>query len=198
VEWFAILYGILGPILSILIIAAVVYIVVRSRNGRPGVSAYQALIAYFYFVTAVSFIAMTVGAILFLRVAINRAFDGGAIANDLTLAGVLLGTGLVICALHVWGRRVVERRAAGPVPGVRRTYLFFLLGSFSLAALVALPVALYQAIRYYTADTGHYGSYQANPSTALAVAVVLVPLWGYLLFRVLREIRHVERTEEED
>jgi len=178
----------LGWIVPILIIAAVVYLIVRSRR-EEGFNVYQVLMAYFYFVTAASVIAMAVGMVYFIKVAISQAFDGGEIARNVPLASALLGTGLVICVLHVYGRRTVEKREEKATATLRRIYLFFMLGTFSLTGLISLPLAIYRILRYYIVE---YSYPPKAPSTELAVAIVFVPLWAYFMFRVFREMRRKE------
>ncbi len=177
----------LGWIIPILVIAAVVYVVyliVRPRR-EEGFNAHQALIAYFYFVTAASFITMAVGTVIFIQVAIRQAFNSvESIDDNLTLASVLLVTGLVICVLHVYGRRAVEKREEKVTTTIRRIYLFFMLGTFGLTALISLPLAIYQLLRYYI--VGHRDE---TPATALAVAIVFVSLWAYFMFRVFWEMK---------
>jgi hypothetical protein len=196
--WFWSLFaGLLGLLVPVLIIGGIVYLVARSRRDRQnGITAYSALMAYFYFVTAASVITMAAGAICFVYVAVDQAFRSGEIASDITVASVLVGMGLIVCLLHVYGRRAVERMTGKSAPTLRRVYLFCMLGIFGLAGLIALPLAVYQLIDYYVVGHG-YLSYVDPPSESLAVAIVVVPLWAYYLFRVFREIRqpHVDGTE---
>lgn len=188
--WFWSLFaGLLGLLVPVLIIGGIVYLVARSRRDRQnGITAFSALMAYFYFVTAASVITMAAGAISFVYVAVDQAFRADEIASDITVASALLGTGLIVCLLHVYGRRAVEKTTGKAAPTLRRVYLFSMLGIFGLAGLIALPLAIYQLIDYYVADHG-YLSHVDPPSESLAVAIVVVPLWAYYLFRVFREIR---------
>ena len=186
--------GLLGLVVLVLIIGGTVYLVTRTRR-RNGITAHGVLMAYFYFVIAVSVITVVVGTILFVYVAIDQAFRAAEIASDITVASVLLSTGLIICLLHVYGRRAVEKTTGKTAPTLRRVYLFSMLGIFSLAGLVSLPLAIYQLVDYYVVRSG--GPYSAPPSGALAVAIVVVPLWAYYLFRVFREIRQRDMKETE-
>jgi len=200
--WYgSLLGGLLGLVVPVLIIGGIVYLVTRARRDRRnGITAHGALMAYFYFVTAVSVITAVAGTISFVYVAIDQAFRASEIASDITVASVLLGTGLVICLLHVYGRRAVEKTTGKAAPTLRRVYVFSMLGIFSLAGLVSLPLAIYQLIDYYVTRTGEpgYGPYNnPPPSEALAVAIVVVPLWAYYLFRVFREIRQKDMKETE-
>lgn len=189
----------LAWIVLLFVIVAIGYLVLRPRhNQHNAASPYGALMGYFYFMIAASVITMTVGMVYFVKVAIGQAFDGGEISNDLTLASVLLGTGLVICILHVYGRRAVQKREEEATTNIRRIYLFFMLGIYSLTGLISLPLAIYQTIRYFTVEPD-YGYYHPQaPSTELAVAIVFVPLWAYFMFRVLQEIRQRNRGDTSD
>jgi hypothetical protein len=142
---------------------------------------------------------MAVGMVYFIRVAISQAFNGGEIADDLTLASVLLGTGLVICVLHIYGRRTVQKSEEEATTNIRRIYLFFMLGIFSVTGLISLPSAIYQTIRYFIVEEpSYYYQYQPQaPSTELAIAIVFLLLWAYFMFRVVREMRHRDRGEIE-
>jgi preprotein translocase subunit YajC len=178
-------------ILPILIIAAVVYFAARSRqNQQTGITPHQVLVAYFYLITAVSVITMVVGAFYFAKVAAEEAFgianDAG---NDLALASILFGTGAVVCILHVVGRRQVEKMGEGSVAGLRRLFLFSMLSGFGIAGLISLPVAIYQVYQYYHASGSAWERRHEDPSTAVAAAIVLVFMWAYYMFRVLRELR---------
>jgi hypothetical protein len=195
-------YSLLASIVPLLIIVGIVYLIARPRHGN-GITPYQALMVYFYFVTAASVITMAVGMVYFIRVALSQAFGDGETANDLTIASVLLGTGLVICTLHIYGRRTAEKWMGKISSTPRRTYLFFMLVGFSSAGLVSLPLAIYKAIHYFIAEPTYrdYPYYEEvnppAPSTELAVAIVVVLLWAYFMFRVLREIRQRNRGETE-
>ena len=174
----------LGWIIPILIVAAVVYIVyliVRSRREeRNGFTVYQALMAYFYFVTAASFITMAVGMVYFIKVALSQAFDSGEIATDITLASALLVTGLVICALHVYGRHTIEKREEKATTTIRRIYLFFMLGTFGLTGLISLPLAIYQILRYYFVESHYHprnslGTASGGDSLCASMGIFYVP-----------------------
>jgi len=189
--------SVLTYFLPILILAGIVYMIVRSRNSqRNGISTYRSLMAYFYFyfVTGASVITMAIGLILFAGVAVSRAFTSDGISATLILASTLLGTGLVICVLHTYGRRFLEKQVEKVPPGPRLTYLFSMLVSFSIAGLVSLPLAIYQTVNHFVEGSSHRHD---DPSMGLAVAMVVVPLWAYYMFRVLRDIRQNKEREIE-
>ncbi len=187
--------SVLAFLLPILVVVALVNFVRGRGDQRNGFTPYQALISYFYLVTGASVITMAVGLVYFCKVAVSRAFDGGEIADDLTLAFVLLGTGMMICILHVFGRHAMEKREDKSTTTIRRRYLFVMLAVFSITGLVSLPLAIYQTAHHFVEEPRYRYD---DPSGALAVAIVFVPLWAYYLFRVLREIRHRDETGVED
>jgi len=81
---------------------------------------------------------------------------------------------------------------------MRRTYLFFMLIVYGITGIISLPLAIYQTIDYHIADTPLYGRPHSNePSTELAIAIVIVILWAYFMFRVLREVRQRDSGELE-
>jgi len=56
----------------------------------------------------------------------------------------------------------------------------------SLAGLVSLPLAIHRVVSYYVVEQPSY-HHHGFPSTEAAVAIVVVPLWVYYLYRVIRE-----------
>jgi hypothetical protein len=172
--------------LPVLFVGTIIYLLVRRRNGGTVINAYYALVSYFHLVTAASVVTASVGIGYLAFAALSLVYGGRKpIGDDLTLGFTLLGTGAVICALHVWGRRAVEKREEKATTTLRRIYLFSMLAIFSLTGLWAVPVAIHDTARYYF--TGYR---QVNvPAESLAVALVAAPLWAYYLWRVLRELR---------
>lgn len=188
-------------IIPILLIVAVVYLIVRPRHDvqRNARNPYRALTGYFYFVIAASIITMTVGVFIFLQVGINQAYDGDAIRSDLTLATVLLCTGLVICILHVYGKYSIPVKEAENTADIKRIYLFSMLGIFSLSGLISIPLVIYKTIYYYIAEEpSRFYSNPPAPTTEMAIAIVILPLWIYFIFRVLREIKGNYNVVETD
>lgn len=184
---FSLLVGLLSMVAPVLVIAAIVYFVVRRKNGNGIITTYRVLLAYFHLVTAASVVIMAVGAGYLAFAGFSLVYGGRSpIDDELTLGLALLGTGALVCVLHVLGRRAVEKPQEPATRLLKRTYLFFMLAIFSLAGLVALPSALNDVVWYYI-EGYRRGS---NPTTSLATAVVTVPLWGYYLWRILREFRH--------
>lgn len=187
--------GALTYSLPIVILAGIVYLIVRSCNDqRRGTTSYRALMVYFYLVTGASVINMAIGLILFAGVAVSRAFTSDGISATLILASTLLGTGLVICVSHIYGRRFLERKMGKVPPTARLTYLFSMLVCFSIAGLVSLPLAVYQTVHHFIEGSSYSHD---DPSMELAVAMVIVPLWAYYLLQVLRDIRQNKGRESE-
>jgi hypothetical protein len=174
-----------GLIIPVLLVGGAVYFLARSRgNSHEGVTVYDALAAYFYTIIGASMITAAVGVILFIDVALKDSGSGHG--EQIALASVLLGTGLVVGLLHLAGKGFIQRRANKTFVGVRRVYLFCMLGIASLAGLVSLPLAIHSVVSYYVVENP-YHYHDRFPSTEAAVAMVVVPLWGYYLYRVIRE-----------
>ena len=186
--------GLFGLLIPVLVIAGVVYLVVRSKgNHHEGPTIYDALAAYFYTIVGASMITTAVGVILFIDVALKTSASGDA--YEISLASVLVGTGLAVGLLHVLGRVLVQRRGNKTFAGVRRVYLFSMLGIASLAGLVSLPLAIHSVVSYYVVEHPSY-YHEGFPSTEAAVAIVAVPLWGYYIYRVIRETAHRKNSED--
>jgi len=184
-------FGILGVIIPLFVIGAIVYVVMRRRNDKEGITAYQALMAYFYSMISASIITTAVGAGFLLTAAFSSAYNDWPIANDVTLGVTLLATGAVICVLHVLGKKALEAKEGKSTPLLKRVYLFFMLSVFSIGGLVALPLAIYETAHYYVEGPMYWN----DPAGQLATAVVVVPLWVYYLMRVLRETRAAKKEE---
>ena len=187
-------FGILGVIIPLFVIGAIIYVVLRRRNDKEGITAYQALMAYFYSMISASLITTAIGAGYLLTSAFSSAYNDRPIANDVTLGVTLLATGAVICLLHVFGKKALERKEGKTTPLLKRVYLFFMLSIFSVGGLVSLPLAIYETARYYV-EHGEEYMYWNDPSGQIAAAVVIVPLWVYYLMRVLRETRAAKKEE---
>lgn len=186
--------GVFAWLVPFAIVAALVYLVVRSRQNQ-GVTWYQALVSYFYLMTTACVITAAVGAILLVTVFLDLVFIEANVSEEmLIVASVLAGTGLVIGILHVEGRRILQKKTGIPTPSIRRFYLFTMLMLSGIAGLVSLPIATYETIRYYVLDRD-YLHFSEAPSGALAAAIVIVLLWAYYLVMVLREPRHKDNNE---
>jgi hypothetical protein len=187
-----VVFGILYGLISLLVISAVVYLIIRRRNGNGGITAYEALITYFYTVTAASVVTMAVGLGYLAFVLFRHVYNDHRIANDVIIGITLLATGLLFCILHVIGRRAVERRQEKATKTLRRIFLFFLLTIFSVAGLVSLPLAVNSMLRYYVKASHTHNT----PEQQLAFVLITVPFWVYYFFRVLKEMRSDKQRPE--
>lgn len=168
---------------SVLTMVALIYLVTRGLPERGSeFSARRALIAYSYAFIALSVIAGTVGLIYFVRVGMMEAYRLEWAYNNIILASVLTGTGIVLSVLHVLTRNMVRGGAEQAVAMAKRQYLSWMVFGFGLATLVSVPLAIYQSIQYYR-DEIH-----AAPATEISVAVVIVIVWAYYLLRTFREV----------
>ncbi len=177
----SILASLLFLLIPVLLIAGVVYLVMRSRSSREGSTLHDALAGYIYTIIGASTITAAIGVALFIDVALRSSGSRGG--DEVTMACVLAGTGAAVGLLHFLGKRAAERRAGITFAGARRVYLFFMLGIASLSGLVSLPGAIYAVVSYYAVEPPA----AAFPHTEMAIAVVVVPLWAYYLCRVIRE-----------
>jgi hypothetical protein len=181
----AALYGILVLIIPVGVIGAIVYLIVRRRNGHGGITAYHTLITYFYAVMAGSVLICTVGLGLLLNAALGEAYDGEDIGGSVATGCAVLAIGILILALHVWGRTRVEDRQDKGTNTLKRIYLFFMLAIYSMAGLVSLPVAVGTGLHYSVGDPYFYDT----PETSLSIALIVVLLWIYFFWRVIKEMR---------
>lgn len=177
--------GILGLCIPVLLVAGAIYFIARSRGNRhEGVTIYDALSAYFYGIFGACLITAVVGVVLFIDVALKESSD--AQGEQVSLAAVLVATGVAMGAMHGLGRVLVHRMAGRAFAGARRVYLFSMLGIFSLAGLVSVPLSIYTVVDYKMVEHPSW-SHASFPSTEVAVAIVVVPLWCWYVFRVIRE-----------
>jgi cytochrome bd-type quinol oxidase subunit 2 len=185
VSAFAALYGILALIVPFLVVGAIVYLIVRRRNGHEGVTAYHTLITYFYAVMAASVLICAVGLCFLLDAAFGQVYDGEGLAGSVTTGCAVLVVGIVILALHSWGRRRVEDPWDKDTRTLKRIYLFFMLAVFSIAGLVSLPLAVANGTHYSLGDFYDYGA----PNTSLSIALIAALLWMYFFWQVIKELR---------
>ena len=116
---------------------------------------------------------------------LDRALKEGVL-NGLSFTLV----GGAVLGLHLWGRRRLEseEERSGML---NRSYLILLLVMFSVAALIALPSAVFDTLEYYILDSGDEFR-QGRPGSRLAAAIVTVPAWIYFLNATLRILRRQE------
>jgi len=186
-------FGILGVVIPLFVIGAIIYVVMRRRNDKEGITMYQALMAYFYSIIAASIITTAVGVGYLLTAAFSSVYNDWPIASDVTLGITLTCTGALICVLHVLGKKTMEAREGKSTPLLKKVYLFFMLTIFSLGGLISLPMAIYETANYYVQKESWN-----NPSGTIAAAIVIVPLWIYYLMRVLRNTRAAKKEVASD
>lgn len=168
---------------SVLTMVALIYLVTRGLPERGSeFSAQRALVAYSYTLIALSVIAGAVGLIYFVRIGMMEAYRLEWAYNDIILASVLMGTGMVLSVLHLLTRNMVKRGAEQAVATAKRQYLSWMVFGFGIATLVSVPMAIYQSIQYYRDEI------YAAPATELSLAVVIVIVWAYYLLRTFREV----------
>jgi hypothetical protein len=186
--------GLFGLLVPVLVIAGVVYLVARSRGSQhEGPTIYDALAAYFYTIIGASMITAAIGVILFVDVILETSDSPNG--DEIALASTLLGTGAVVGLLHLAGKVLIQRRVNKTFAGIRRVYLFCMLGIASLAGLVSLPLAIYSVVNHYVVEHPYYYD-EAFPAAQTAVAIVVVPLWVYYLYRVVRETARRNKGED--
>ncbi len=95
--------------------------------------------------------------------------------------------GALFWAVHWFGRRQLEgaeeRRSA-----LRRGYFLVGVAIFGVASIILLPMALYQALRYFLIPYDQY-DYRQGVGESLAAALVVVPAWLLYLRVVLDDYR---------
>ncbi len=116
---------------------------------------------------------------------LDRALKEG-ILNGLSFTLV----GGVVLGLHLWGRRRLESEEEHSSM-LNRSYLILLLVIFSVAALIALPSAVFDTLQYYILDSVDEFR-QGRPGSRLATAIVTVPAWAYFLNATLGILRRQE------
>lgn len=180
--FYALLFG-LGPLA---IVAGIIYLIVRRRNGHPGVTAYHTLVTYFYAVMGVSVLICALGLGFLVNLGFGRLYSSGVEAgSSITTGFTLLAIGVLILLLHYWGLRLVARRGDQGTRTLKRIYLFIMLAFFSITGLISVPLAVAYGTRYSPGEAYGY----ETPETFLTVALIVVLLWIYFFWRVVRELR---------
>lgn len=108
--------------------------------------------------------------------------------NDLIQGGTLAVVGGALWGLHAAGRRRVLPEGDPARRFMERAHTIVLLGIFGLAGIVALPMAVYELLRFFLM-TGDEMVYGQPPGASVATAAVFVPIWVYYLLAVLRLTR---------
>lgn len=106
--------------------------------------------------------------------------------NDLANGVAILVVGLLLLGALAAGRHYLQKHR--PESSLfQRTCLLLILVSTSLVAPISLAIALTQLLRRYVLLPVGPTATPAHPGSALATAIIFVPMWCWFLFRVLRE-----------
>ena len=95
--------------------------------------------------------------------------------------------GALFWGVHWYGRRQIEtqQERSGLL---RRGYYLLGVVIFGVASIVLLPVAVYNALRYFLIPLGQF-DYRPGVGESLAAALVVVPIWLTYLRIVLNDVR---------
>lgn len=106
-------------------------------------------------------------------------------AQDLILAAMLAGVGLVVAGGHRLLAVVVERLPGGSPAWVRRGTLVAVTALTGLAGFLSLIVAGYQVLTYFIVGSQQAGTF----GDAAGAAAVFVPAWAAAMTLLLRHLR---------
>jgi Domain of unknown function (DUF5671) len=186
-----ILLGAAAIIPGIVTAVALLYLVTRGLpERRDGFSAAKAFFLYCYFMIGLSTVAAVVGFVMLVNVGCKAAFELDWSRNSLWLAFVVAGMGILVCTMHLAAKRDVRKRTREDLTTPRRVYVTWMAFAFGFAAFVSLTVAVYQLVHYYRATI-----VPAAPTTETAMAIVLVVVWLYYMFRLRREATRPNRGD---
>lgn len=172
-----------GVIPSVITAVALLYLVTRGLPQRRGsFSVVKAFFAYCYFMIGLSTVATVVGLVMLANICCKAALEVEWIRNDLWLAFAITGMGVLVCVLHLAGKRDVRKRTGENLTTARRMYVTWMTFLFGFSSFVSLTIAVYQLVHYYRAPI-----VPAAPTTETAMAMVLVIVWLYYMFRLRRE-----------
>lgn len=108
--------------------------------------------------------------------------------NDLIQGITLTVVGAVLWGLHTIGRRQVTPEDVEPF--FSRAHSTVLLAIFGIVGVVALPVSLYELLRFFIITVDADQNFRSQPPGAsVATALVFVPVWIYYLADILRRTR---------
>ena len=108
--------------------------------------------------------------------------------EDLILGGTMLVAGGLIWALHLYGRRRWEVSEEASADFFHKSYLTILLVIFSIVGIIALPMAAYELLRFFLVQPDAFSSRQP-PGVTVGMALVFVPGWVVILWRVIGRTR---------
>lgn len=101
--------------------------------------------------------------------------------------------GGVIWALHILGRRRLEKEEERRTGFFHKAYLIILLGICSLVSIFSLASGVYETLRFFLIPPIDAFSYRSPPGPILSTALVFVPPWAYYLRSVSRGLKGGER-----
>jgi len=110
--------------------------------------------------------------------------------DDLVRGVTLSIVGLLIWGVHSVGLQGMETREERRRSWLSRLHRLALLAIFGAAGLIALPLATYQLARYVILGSADFNP--TPPGSAVATAMVIVPIWLYELWQTLRVYRGSE------
>ena len=97
--------------------------------------------------------------------------------------------GLLILAIHLYGRRWIEHKA-DQFDSLRKIYLVSGLAIFAVASITSLASGIPESLRYVLLEVGQG---EESPGMALSVSIVSLPIWTYFLISTIRTMRANER-----
>ncbi len=107
--------------------------------------------------------------------------------DDLLQGATLTIVGGLVWAAHGYGRRRVSGVDPGAAAFFGRSYTTIALAIFGIVGIIALPVGVYEILRYVIIQPDEFGfSGRQAPGGTLATAMVFVPIWLYYLGTVVR------------
>ena len=186
-----ILLSFISVIPGIITALALLYLVTRGLpQRRDGFSALKAFFVYCYFMIGLSTVAAVVGLVMLANICCKAAFEVDWIRNDLWLACVVTGMGILVCIMHLAAKRDVRKRTGAGLTTARRMYVTWMAFLFGFSSFVSLTVAIYQLVHYYCATI-----VPAAPTMETAAAIVLVVVWLYYMFRLRIEASRPDRVD---
>ena len=106
--------------------------------------------------------------------------------NDLVQGGTLAVVGGLIWALHSFGRRRVTAEELESREFFDRAHTTVLLAIFGIVGVIALPMGLYELLRFFLVPITDEGVTNQPPGGSVSVAIVFVPIWMYYLWVLLK------------
>lgn len=186
-----VLLSFVGAIPGIITAVALLYLVTRGLpQRREGFSAVKGFLVYCYFMIGLSTVAAVVGFVMLANICCKAAFEVDWTRNDLWLACVVAGMGILVCTMHLAAKRDVRKRTREDLTVPRRVYVTWMAFAFGFSAFVSFTMAVYQLVHYYRAPI-----VPAAPTTETAAAIVLVVVWLYYMSRLRIEASRPDRVD---